>query len=91
MLDGISIIGLTPSALLLLAVLMVFTGRLIPKSTHDQTIKERDQWHEAYELQRTARDAADAQVRELMELAKTGTKVLEAVHQNSELSKSGDS
>lgn len=91
MLDGVSLIGLTPAGLLLITVLMVLTGRLVPKSTYQQVIKERDQWHAAYELERTARNAADAQSRELMELAKTGTKVLEAVHQNSELTKSGDS
>lgn len=91
MLDGISIIGLTPAGLLLLVVLMVLTGRLVPRSMYQEKKSEADRWHAAYELERTARLASDSQTRELLELAKTGTKVLEAVHSNSEMKKSGDS
>jgi hypothetical protein len=91
MLDGISIIGLTPTGLLLVTVLMILTGRLIPRSTYLDKVKECDRWREAYEVERVSREASDAQTRELLELAKTGTKVLEAVHHNSEMMKSGDS
>lgn len=91
MLDGISIIGLTPAGLLLIAVLMVLTGRLVPRATYQEMVKERDQWRSAYEVERAAHAASDSQTRELLELAKTGTKVLEAVHTTSEIIKSGDS
>lgn len=91
MLDGISIIGLTPAGLLLITVLMILTGRLVPRATYLEKVKEAEQWRAAYELERTAHSASDAQTRELLELAKTGTKVLEAVHTNSEIVKSGDS
>jgi len=91
MLDGISLIGLTPAGLLLLVVLMVLTGRLVPRATYLEKVKESDQWRAAYEVERAARAAADAQTRELMELAKTGTKVLEAVQTSSGMMKSGDS
>ncbi len=90
MLDGISIIGLTPAGLLLLVVLMVLTGRLVPRATYLEKVKERDQWKAAYEVERAARFAADSQTRELLELARTGTKVLQAVHDNSEMMKSED-
>ena len=91
MLDGISLIGLTPAGLLLITVLLIMTGRLVPRATYLEKVKECEQWHSAYEVERAARAAADAQSRELMELAKTGTKVLEAVHTKSEMIKSGDS
>lgn len=91
--DGISIIGLTAPGLLLIAVLMVLTGRLVPKSTHEQTVKERDQWRAAYEVAELARSTQEAQTRELLEVAKTSTAVLTALHEFSEkkqLSQSGD-
>lgn len=91
MLDGISLIGLTPAGLLLLVVVFIMTGRLIPRYLYLEKVRERDQWRAAYEVSEAARAAADAQTRELLELAKTGTKVLEAVHINSEMMKSGDS
>lgn len=34
------------AGLLGLGVLMVFTGRLIPRSVHLDTVRERDQWRE---------------------------------------------
>lgn len=90
MLEGISIVGLTPAGLLLLVVLMILTGRLVPRSLYLEKVKERDQWKSAYEVERAARHAADSQTRELLELAKTGTKVLQAVQENSEKKKSED-
>jgi hypothetical protein len=93
MFDGISLLGLTPAGLLLITVLMILTGRLVPKSTHEQTIKERDQWRAAYEVAELARSTQEAQTRELLEVAKTSTAVLTALHEFSEkkqLSQSGD-
>jgi hypothetical protein len=91
MLDGISIIGLTPTGLLLIAVLMVFTGRLVPRSTLEDKKTEANQWRQAYEAERDARTASDAQTRELLEVAKTSKQFLEGVHAYSETIKSGDS
>lgn len=89
--DGISIISLTPTGLLLLAVYMILTGRLIPRSMYLEKKAECEQWRSAYEVEREAKSVSDAQTRELFELAKTGTKVLEAVHTKSEMIKSGES
>lgn len=90
MIDGISIIGLTPAGLLLAAVAMVLTGWLVPRRTYLEKVKESDRWRAAYELERTARSASDSQTRELLELAKTSAKFMEAVHTNSEMIKSGE-
>lgn len=91
MLDGISIIGLTPAGLLLITVFFIMTGRLVPKSTYQEKVQEADRWRSAYEVEREARAITDAQTRELLEVAKTSAKFLEGVHANSELIKSGDS
>lgn len=82
MFDGISIIGLTPAGLLLITVLMILTGRLVPKSTLQSKEKEADQWREAYELERIARSAGDAQNRELLEVAKASAGFLKAVSEH---------
>ncbi len=91
MLDGISLIGLTPPTLLLVIVVMVLTGRLIPRRVYLDKEKEAAQWHQAYEAMRLARDTSDAQTRELLEVAKASKQFLEGVYTNSELLKSGDS
>lgn len=41
---GIPVGALAPSALAGLAVLLVFTGWLIPKRTHDDVTHDRDEW-----------------------------------------------
>lgn len=41
---GIPVSALAPSALAGLAVLLVFTGWLIPKRTHDEVTHDRDEW-----------------------------------------------
>ena len=90
MFDGITIIGLTPAGLLLAAVLMVLTGRLIPRSTYRDMQSQAERWRAAYEAERTARSLSDAQTRELLEVAKTSQHFLTAVFENSEKIKSGE-
>ena len=91
MIDNIPIAGLTPAALLLFAVLMVLTGRLVPRSTLEDKKVEANQWRRAYEAERDARTVSDAQTRELLEVAKTSQQFLAGVYANSEKIKSGDS
>lgn len=93
MLDGINLIGLTPAGLLLIAVLMVLTGRLVPRATYLDKAKEADQWRTAYEASELSRSTSEAQTRELLEVAKTSAAFLAAVYEHSErsqLSQSGD-
>lgn len=90
MLDGISIIGLTPAGLLLVAVLMVLTGRLIPKSMYQEKVNESDRWRQAYEAERAAHSLSDSQTRELLEMARTGSHLMSAVFETTEQIKSGE-
>jgi hypothetical protein len=90
MIEGISVIGLTPAALLGIAILMLLTGRLVPRSTYQDKTKEAEQWRQAYEAERSARTKSDAQTRELLEIARMSEHFLSAVFENSERQKSGD-
>lgn len=90
MIDGISIVGLTPAGLLLVAVLMVFTGYLVPRRIYLEKAAEAERWRAAYEVERTARATSEAQTRELLEIAKTSEKLMSAVFETSSQVKSGD-
>lgn len=62
---------LTPTALIGLAVLFIFTGILVPKRFYEAKVEEANRWREAYELQRERADKSDAQTAELLEVTKT--------------------
>lgn len=83
MLEGITIVGLTPGALLLVVVWLVVTGRLVPRRTYNDKAAEADRWHAAYELERTAHATAEAHSRELLEVAKTSEKFFQAFDEKS--------
>lgn len=57
---GIPVGALAPSALAGIAVLLVLTGYLIPKRTHDEVTHDRDEW-------RTESRVKDQQIFELTE------------------------
>lgn len=84
MFEGISLVSLTPPALLGLAILMILTGRLWTNSAYQQKAEEAEKWREAYEKEREARAMADAQTNELLDTAKTSQAFIRAVFQNSE-------
>lgn len=90
MFEGIPVVQLTPPVLLGIAILMLLTGRLIPRFTYQEKVKEADLWRQAYEAERSARTVSDAQTRELLEIARTSEQFLGAVFQNSERLKSGE-
>lgn len=87
MLDGIPVEKLTPSLLLLIAVLMVLLGLLVPRWVYKRIEKERDNWRLAFENSEKARLASDKQTAELLELAKTSNNVLQAMFGSTGLSK----
>lgn len=81
--DG-QLVSLTPSVLLGFAVLLLLTGRLIPRFFFTQKAEEAERWRQAYEAERTARGISEAQTDELLEVAKTTHAVLVAMAQASE-------
>ena len=79
MLEGIPILGLSAPALLGIAILLMFTGRLFPRSTVQDLRQERDTWRAAYETEREARAKANQQSIELLEGLKTNHAVIVAM------------
>jgi hypothetical protein len=68
-------------ALLSLVVLLILTGRLIPRRTHEDAIADRDNWRSAFLESEAARKVEHEQVEELLELAKLGGHILTALPQ----------
>ena len=71
MFDGVPIVGLTAPTLLGIAVLLMLTGKIVPRSTLIDKTKEASDWKAAYEAEREARASSDAQTVELLEVSKT--------------------
>lgn len=84
MLDGIPIGDLSPAGLLGIAIILIFTGGLVPRWVYKGKVSESEKWHTAYELERQARAASDKQTDELLEVAKTTHSLIVAVFSNSE-------
>lgn len=62
--------------LLAIVVLMVLTGRLVPRSTLQDMRDERDTWRAAHTASEEARQLEREQVGELMEMARIGGHIL---------------
>lgn len=62
--------------LLSLAVWLIFTGRLVPRSMVDDVRRERDDWKAAYRQSEAARAEEREQKRELLEVAHVAEHVL---------------
>lgn len=66
-------------ALLTLVILLILTGRLIPRRTHEDVIADRDNWRSAFLQSEAARKQEHDQTEELLELAKLGGHILTAL------------
>lgn len=83
-LAGIPLSGLTAPALVSIAVLMLFTGKMWTNAAYQEKAAEAERWRLAYEAERDARIESDAQSKELLELAKTTHALITGVFTNSE-------
>lgn len=72
-------------ALLAVVVLMVLTGRLIPRRTYDDMREERNTWRSAHSESEVARAEERDQNRQLMELAHTAGHVLDSLPKRGEV------
>lgn len=79
MLEGIPIVGLTAPGLVGIAVVLLLTGRIVPRATLRDKQIEADQWRAAYEKERDTRIASDSQTVELLEVVKTTNKIVTAM------------
>jgi len=67
------------AALLALVILLILTGRLIPRRTHEDVISDRDNWRSAFLQSEAARRVEQDQKEELLEMAKLGGHILTAL------------
>ncbi|WNI15585.1 hypothetical protein [Actinacidiphila sp. ITFR-21] len=68
-----------PVGLLSLGVVLILTGRLVPRSTLRDVQTERDTWREAHRVSEEARRLDREQLGELAELGRTSTRLLTAL------------
>lgn len=81
MLDGLPVplYSLTAPTLLGITILLLLTGRIVPRSTLRDKSLEAEKWREAYEKERDARATSNAQTIELLETAKLTHKIVAAM------------
>ncbi|MEU0160247.1 hypothetical protein ABZ154_15735 [Streptomyces sp. NPDC006261] len=77
-------------ALLAIVVLMVLTGRLVPRRTFDDMKEDRNDWRTAHSKSEVARVEAIRQTSELIELSRTGVHLLNALPRGEEVTADGD-
>lgn len=69
---GTILVATSPWALLSLTFYLIITGRLVPRSTYTDVVKDRDAWREAnttcMEIQREQSDQMDEMLRGLQTL-----------------------
>lgn len=69
-LTDLPLVGLTAPVLLGLAVLMLLTGRIVPRSTYRDKADDAERWRLAYETERETRALSNRQTIELLEVTK---------------------
>lgn len=79
--------ALTPSGMLMLAVWLILTGRIVPKSTYEVMVKARDDWQATAQKKQEIIYTLAETVREQSVVSQTAAKVMTAVQQANE---SGD-
>lgn len=77
-------------ALIVSAIWLIFTGRLVPRSTVDaikieadqsvtRALEEKREWKEAYHLEHAAREKLGDQLGELIEYAETADHLIRSI------------
>lgn len=79
MLEGVAATDIGLGTLVGIFFLLMFFGRIKPKSDVDRADAAAEKWRQAYETEREARATADAQTAELLELADTTQSILIAL------------
>lgn len=71
MIDGLPISAVGPGALLTLVVILILTGRLIPRRTFQDMRDDRDHWRTAAALSEETKRELASQNAELLEAVRT--------------------
>ncbi|RBL81488.1 hypothetical protein DDE05_44200 [Streptomyces cavourensis] len=76
---GFKLADIGAVALLVIVVLMVLTGRLVPRRTYDDLKEDRNDWRTAHNRVADALAEAIHQNGELTELSRTGVHLLDSL------------
>ncbi|MYX14368.1 hypothetical protein GTY67_13275 [Streptomyces sp. SID8374] len=76
---GFKLADIGAVALLVIVVLMVLTGRLVPRRTYDDLKEDRNDWRTAHNKVADALTEAVRQNGELTELSRTGVHLLDSL------------
>lgn len=79
--------ALTPSGMLMLAVWLILTGRIVPKSTYEVMVKARDDWQATAEKKQEIIHTQAETIRDQAVVSETVAKVMSAVQ---EANRAGD-
>lgn len=77
--SALPIEALGPAALAGIAVLLILTGRLVPRATYRDAQEERDKWRQAHAVSEHARELQSAQLGELLENSRTTVAFVRAI------------
>ena len=83
MIDGLPLSVLTPVGALCLVLalpyLQIARGKLVPRSSLDDVIHDRDEWRTAHRISETARSVSADQVEELLEHARVTDAIIRSL------------
>lgn len=85
MFENIALLDLTPSVLIGVTVLLLLTGRLVPRATLLDKATETERWRQAYEKAEEARRASDEQTKELLEVAHLTHAIINAMFNETQI------
>lgn len=68
-----------PSGLLAILILLILTGRLVPRRTMEDALHDRDEWRTAHRISEAARVELAEQVGELLEQGRTTNAFMQAI------------
>lgn len=68
-----------PAGLLAILILLILTGRLVPRRTMEDALHDRDEWRTAHRISEAARVELGEQVGELLEQGRTTNAFIQAI------------
>lgn len=74
--EGLNFNTLAPSTLAGVCVLLILTGRLVPRRTYDDIVHDRDEWRAAHRISESARVLGEDHQRDMAETARTMNQVM---------------
>jgi hypothetical protein len=76
---GVPVAGLTAPVLLGIGILLILTGRLVPRRTYDDALRDRDRWQQAHSVSEEARLTQTKQLDAVLEVGETVKQVMLAL------------